>query len=98
MMLDYLNMMSTHMLRHMESFVKDRVEVLHVLAACATAFYLWMRIDELFNMKHKDLELNMQHSDRKGYFYHKATIFRREMIRRGTNASLALMKCIVCHK
>ena len=66
------------MLRHIGSCAKDRVEVLHFLAACTTAFYLWMRIDELFNMKHKYLELNIEHSGRNGYFYHKATIFRRK--------------------
>ena len=78
MMLDYLNIMSTYILSHIELFIKDRAEVLYVLTAGTIEFYLWMRIDESFNMKYKDLELDIEHSDRKEYFYYKATFFQRK--------------------
>ena len=29
-------------------------------------------------MKHKHLELNIESHDKKGYYYHKAAIFRRK--------------------
>jgi len=78
MKIEYLNATCTDMLLYLESHPECRVEVLCFLAACSTAFYLWMRIDELFNMKCKHVELNLEKTDKRGYFYHEATTYRRK--------------------
>ena len=77
MKVGFLNTMLSLMWRHLENDENDRVEVLHFLAAFPTTFCLWMRTDELFNVKFKELDLNIEINDEKVYFYHKATMLRR---------------------
>ena len=60
MRIECLNSMSTCMLLCLESHPNCRVEVLHFLAACSTAFCLWMLIDELINGKCKHSDLNLE--------------------------------------
>ena len=77
MKVECLNTMFVLIWRHLEKNQNYRVEVLHFLASCSTAFCLWMIVGELFNMKRKGLELNIEINDTKYYFYHEATMFRR---------------------
>ena len=50
------------------------------LCACASCFYLWLRIDELFRLQFKHLPFNVELNPPSGHIHHVVTLFLGNLI------------------
>ena len=73
-----INKLFKFMHKRIEKYINFAIKIIHAIAVATLLFCLWLRIDKLYQLKHKHLELNAENLQHLGCKHHEIVIFFRK--------------------